>query len=232
MPHDAEARSKHSPAEQESLDGAARRLMDFQGDHVDSEAEVDDPKPHLKRGSASVYVRIGPFHPRRKGTSRNHQYFVGWTVELMDGHRSRSIPDHVDESLLAFKVMCRVFPHARYIPSGWVGFEPMCSGLHGMYRVWNVSLVRVLLIPDCKQQHAEVRFSLSSYRFDLPLTTFLRGETEKTAQTADAADGLYNQIAGTANELMGQVMGDSTKEASGKEQETASQAKKEANKPI
>jgi hypothetical protein len=84
-----------------------------------------------------------------------------------------------------------------------------------MYRVWNVSLVRVLLIPDCKQQHAEVRFSLSSYRFDLPLTTFLRGETEKTAQTADAADGLYNQIAGTANELMGQVMGDSTKEASG-----------------
>jgi hypothetical protein len=35
MPHDAEAKSKHSPAEQESLDGvSARRLMDFQGDHV------------------------------------------------------------------------------------------------------------------------------------------------------------------------------------------------------
>jgi hypothetical protein len=25
----------------------------------------------------------------------------GWTVELMDSHRSRSIPDHVDENLLA-----------------------------------------------------------------------------------------------------------------------------------
>ncbi|KAJ7906457.1 hypothetical protein B0H13DRAFT_2020708 [Mycena leptocephala] len=60
-----------------------------------------------------------------------------------------------------------------------------------------------------------------------------KGETEKkTAQTADAADGLYNQVAGMVNKVAGQVMGDSTKEASGKAQETAGQAKKEANKPV
>ncbi|KAJ7839481.1 hypothetical protein B0H13DRAFT_1911229 [Mycena leptocephala] len=60
-----------------------------------------------------------------------------------------------------------------------------------------------------------------------------KGETEKTAaQTADAADGWMNQMAGTANKVIGQVMGDKTKEASGKAQETAGQAKKEANKPV
>jgi hypothetical protein len=47
---------------------------------------------------------------------------------------------------------------------------------------------------DGKQQHAEVRFLFIMLSFNLPLTTFLQGEAEKkTAQTADAADGLYNK---------------------------------------
>jgi hypothetical protein len=63
-----------------------------------------------------------------------------------------------------------------------------------------------------KEQHAEVGFLLSCYIFHPPLTIFLQGETEKkTAQTADAVHGLYTQIAGTANKLMGNT----TKEASG-----------------
>ncbi|KAJ7884994.1 hypothetical protein B0H13DRAFT_1514965, partial [Mycena leptocephala] len=43
-----------------------------------------------------------------------------------------------------------------------------------------------------------------------------KGETEKkSAQAADAADGLYNQMAGKANAIVGSVMDDKTKEASG-----------------
>jgi hypothetical protein len=67
-----------------------------------------------------------------------------------------------------------------------------------------------------KQQQAEVGFPSSYYLFDPSLTTLLQGEAEKkTAQTADAADGLYNQVAGMVNKVAGQVMGDSKQEASG-----------------
>ncbi|KAJ7804279.1 hypothetical protein B0H13DRAFT_2388482 [Mycena leptocephala] len=76
------------------------------------------------------------------------------------------------------------------------------------------------------------------------------GETEKTAQAADAADGLYNQVAGKVNNVIGSMMGDDAKKASWncdilllfttrprssphrKAQEIAGQAKKEANKPV
>jgi hypothetical protein len=52
--------------------------------------------------------------------------------------------------------------------------------------------------------------------FDPPLTTFFQGETEKkTAQAADAADGLYNQMAGKVNNVIGSMMGDDAKKASG-----------------
>jgi uncharacterized protein YjbJ (UPF0337 family) len=66
-----------------------------------------------------------------------------------------------------------------------------------------------------KGQHAKVGFFLSCYMFYPPLTIFLQGETEKTAQAADAADGLYTQMAGKANAIVGSVMDDKTKEASG-----------------
>jgi hypothetical protein len=63
-------------------------------------------------------------------------------------------------------------------------------------------------------RRGEILFMI--HPFDPPLTRFFQGETEKkTAQTADAADGLYNQVAGMVNKVAGQVMGDSTKEASG-----------------
>jgi uncharacterized protein YjbJ (UPF0337 family) len=65
---------------------------------------------------------------------------------------------------------------------------------------------------DGKRQHAEVRFFYHLYP---PLTTFLQGETEKkTAQTADAADGLYNQVAGKVINVIGSMMGDDAKKAS------------------
>jgi hypothetical protein len=70
---------------------------------------------------------------------------------------------------------------------------------------------------DGKQQHAEARFHLSSHLVYPALTTLLQGETEKkTAQAADAADGLYNQVAGKVNNVIGSLMGDQSKEASGK----------------
>jgi uncharacterized protein YjbJ (UPF0337 family) len=69
---------------------------------------------------------------------------------------------------------------------------------------------------DGKEQHAKVRFPSSSCLFDPLLTTLLQGETEKkTAQTADATDGLMNQIAGTATKLMGKMTGDQSQEMSG-----------------
>ncbi|KAJ6615764.1 hypothetical protein B0H10DRAFT_1949647 [Mycena sp. CBHHK59/15] len=39
-----------------------------------------------------------------QGSDRNHQYFVGcsgWTPKFQQGHRRHSIPDHVDEDMLA-----------------------------------------------------------------------------------------------------------------------------------
>ncbi|KAJ7906459.1 hypothetical protein B0H13DRAFT_2333495 [Mycena leptocephala] len=77
--------------------------------------------------------------------------------------------------------------------------------------------------------------AVTCHSHPLPPTTTntLVVETEKkTAQAADAADGLYNQVAGKVNNVIGSMMGDTKKEASGKAQETAGQAKKEANKPV
>jgi hypothetical protein len=60
----------------------------------------------------------------------------------------------------------------------------------------------------------EILFMMLS--FNPPLTTFLQSEAEKTtAQTKAAGEGLYDQMAGKANAMMGAVMGDSGKEASG-----------------
>ncbi|KAJ7914344.1 hypothetical protein B0H13DRAFT_1873022 [Mycena leptocephala] len=139
MPHDAEARSKHSPAEQESLDGvSARRLMDFQGDHGTSrnhqyfvgcislitstkicsrgrwQDRADDPTPTKTLWYEDFYL------------SPKYLLIVPWpTLKIV-----------IQGRLL----MCRDSPHARYIPSRCVGSEPMCSGLHGMYRVWNAAM--------------------------------------------------------------------------------------------
>ncbi|KAJ7930922.1 hypothetical protein B0H13DRAFT_2264034 [Mycena leptocephala] len=49
---------------------------------------------------------------------------------------------------------------------------------------------------------------------------------------ADAADGFANQVMGKVNNVIGSMTGNTEKLASGKAQETAGQAKKEANKPI
>ncbi|KAJ7466644.1 hypothetical protein B0H11DRAFT_1869800 [Mycena galericulata] len=49
--------------------------------------------------------RGGPvLKPKRQGSSRDHQYFVGcsgWTPKFEKGHRFHPIPDQVDENLLA-----------------------------------------------------------------------------------------------------------------------------------
>ncbi|KAJ7206565.1 hypothetical protein GGX14DRAFT_367059, partial [Mycena pura] len=73
--------------------------------------------------------RGGPTFVRRpfeQGISRGHQYFVGcsgWTPKFTQGHRTHSIPDNVDENLLANALAGRPLSDDRTKDT------PPCSGL-------------------------------------------------------------------------------------------------------
>ncbi|KAJ7484769.1 hypothetical protein B0H11DRAFT_2279492 [Mycena galericulata] len=48
--------------------------------------------------------------PKAKGGDRGHQYFIacsGWTPKFQKNHRTHTIPDHVDENLLAKAFACQ-----------------------------------------------------------------------------------------------------------------------------
>ncbi|KAJ6628521.1 hypothetical protein B0H10DRAFT_2428806 [Mycena sp. CBHHK59/15] len=57
------------------------------------------------RDSNGSHCQGGPIlNAKPHGASRDHQYFVGcsgWTPKFQQGHRMHSIPDHVNENLLA-----------------------------------------------------------------------------------------------------------------------------------
>ncbi|KAJ7465327.1 hypothetical protein B0H11DRAFT_2307912 [Mycena galericulata] len=71
--------------------------------------------------------RGGPvLKPKRQGSSRGHQYFVGcsgWTPKFKDGHRTHFIPDNVDENLLANALA------GRPLTDDPTKDTPPCSGL-------------------------------------------------------------------------------------------------------
>ncbi|KAJ6608404.1 hypothetical protein B0H10DRAFT_526730 [Mycena sp. CBHHK59/15] len=54
--------------------------------------------------SSGNKCRGGPIMKPKPQASRGHQYFVGcsgWTTKFRQGHRTHSIPDNVDENLVA-----------------------------------------------------------------------------------------------------------------------------------
>ncbi|KAJ7929824.1 hypothetical protein B0H13DRAFT_2310213 [Mycena leptocephala] len=103
---------------------------------------------------------------------------------------------------------------------------------NGSIQLWNY---RMSVLVDRFEAHGPVRGVNFHLRRALLVTDgddYKIKTEKKTAQTEATADGLYQQAAGKVNSMVSSVMGDSTKEASGKAQETAGQAKKEANKPV
>ncbi|KAJ7835515.1 hypothetical protein B0H14DRAFT_3706485 [Mycena olivaceomarginata] len=113
----------------DQLDPALRNVVRFELDPAPRDAIIIAQQETRRREGntpeerASIFIKIircakclavnsngrkcegGPIlKAKPQGTSRGHQYFVGcsgWTPKFQKGHRTHSIPDHVNENLVA-----------------------------------------------------------------------------------------------------------------------------------